>query len=261
MCGVARARSGAGLGRDRRRQDRPRGRDHQRTGHHRRRRARDRGHPGPAARRGGGPLRQRLHRAARELGGWARPWPRGHHAIRRRPTRVATTASGSSRGERRAAGRGNRGGRRQLGQVYIADEINGRIRKVDAFGTITSVAAGLNGPLGVTVARDDTVYASDSSHNRVVRITPAGLLTVAGTGAQGYNGDGIPATAGAADLPQGRGDRTPTAVFSSPHRASARGRPRRRHRARSHAELLAGDAEALRRRCSSAWSSRVTSRR
>ena len=90
------------------------------------------------------------------------------------------------------------------GQVYIADEINGRIRKVDAFGTITSIASGLNGPLGVAVDGSGAVYASDSGNHRVVRISPGGAISVvAGTGVPGYNGDGIPAASAQLNYPGG----------------------------------------------------------
>jgi NHL repeat len=90
------------------------------------------------------------------------------------------------------------------GQVYIADEINGRVRKIDAFGTITSIASGLAGPLGVAVDSAGTVYVSDSGNNRVLRIAPGGGTSVfAGTGVAGYNGDGIPATSAQLTYPSG----------------------------------------------------------
>jgi hypothetical protein len=90
------------------------------------------------------------------------------------------------------------------GQVYIADEINGRIRKIDAFGTITSIASGLAGPLGVAVDGAGNVYASDSANHRVLRISPGGGTSVfAGTGVAGYNGDGIAATAAQLTYPGG----------------------------------------------------------
>ena len=90
------------------------------------------------------------------------------------------------------------------GQVYIADEINGRIRKIDAFGIITSIASGLNGPLGVAVDGAGTVYAADSGNHRVLRISPGGATSVvAGTGVPGYNGDGITATTAQLNYPAG----------------------------------------------------------
>jgi sugar lactone lactonase YvrE len=91
------------------------------------------------------------------------------------------------------------------GALYIADSGNGRIRKVDADGTITTIAGnGLSGGasdlarstslgtlLGLAVAPNGDIYASDGRAHQVVRITPDGLLqVVAGTAVAGFGGDG-----------------------------------------------------------------------
>jgi sugar lactone lactonase YvrE len=113
----------------------------------------------------------------------------------------------------------------RAGDVYLTDSPNHRIRKVDhATGIITTVAgtgtAGYNGdgipatsariddPKGVMVDDDGqghvTVYIADSLNQRVRKVTPDGIIhTIAGTGAQGYNGDGIPATRASLYRPRG----------------------------------------------------------
>jgi sugar lactone lactonase YvrE len=102
------------------------------------------------------------------------------------------------------------------GSLYIADGGNARIRIVNPEGIITTVAgtgehgcSGDGGPAteakiamsgGLVMARDGSVYFSGLG--RVRRIDPAGIITtVAGTGEQGYSGDGGPATAAQLNWP------------------------------------------------------------
>jgi DNA-binding CsgD family transcriptional regulator len=84
------------------------------------------------------------------------------------------------------------------GDLYIADTQNNSIRKVDGvLGTITTVAgrASLSIPFGVAFRSDGTLFIADSGHNRVLEILPSGgILTVAGTGSEGFSGDGGPAS-------------------------------------------------------------------
>jgi hypothetical protein len=56
-----------------------------------------------------------------------------------------------------------------LGNIYIADSHNNRIRKVDASGNITTVASALSGPVGVAVDLTGNVYYSDTSNFIVYR--------------------------------------------------------------------------------------------
>lgn len=99
-----------------------------------------------------------------------------------------------------------------LGNLYIADRDNRRIRKVSAQdGTISTVAgngfygyngdgglateASLIGPLGVTLDTNGNIFFSEG--NNVVRKVEAssGIInTIAGTGWYGFEGDGGPAT-------------------------------------------------------------------
>lgn len=98
------------------------------------------------------------------------------------------------------------------GNLYIADSPNHRIRKVDHAGIITTIvgsgasgssgdggpatAARLNYPKGVEIGADGLLYFADSLNHRIRRVDAAGIITtVAGTGVEGYSGDGGPATA------------------------------------------------------------------
>ncbi len=59
-----------------------------------------------------------------------------------------------------------------------------------------AVSAQLNGPSSVTLDSAGNLYIADTMNQRVRRITPAGIIsTFAGTGLGGFSGDGGPATA------------------------------------------------------------------
>ncbi|GEM_PF-644593 len=96
------------------------------------------------------------------------------------------------------------------GNLFIADAYNYRVRKVDVYGVITTIAgngstsfsgdngvatnAGMN-PFGVSVDGYGDVLIADRSNNRIRRVDPYGIITtVAGTNSYGYGGDGVAAT-------------------------------------------------------------------
>ena len=99
------------------------------------------------------------------------------------------------------------------GNLFIADTGNGRVRKVDTAGVITTVAGsgqrgtggddGDGGPAteaqlgvasGLAVDGAGNLYIADASRHRVRRVDPTGIIsTFAGTGHGGYNGDNVPA--------------------------------------------------------------------
>ena len=106
------------------------------------------------------------------------------------------------------------------GNLYIADEWNNRIRKVDKHGIITTVAgngtsgysgdggpatqAQLHGPSGVAVDGFSDLYIADSGNNRIRKVDANGIITtVAGNGEEGWGGDGGPATQAQLDTPCG----------------------------------------------------------
>ena len=93
------------------------------------------------------------------------------------------------------------------GNLYISDNGDGRIRKVDTSGTIHTFAgcgcggdgvpatwAKVGGPLGVVTDNAGDIYFADQGVNMVRKIAPDGTIsTVAGTGEAGFSGDNGPA--------------------------------------------------------------------
>jgi sugar lactone lactonase YvrE len=96
------------------------------------------------------------------------------------------------------------------GDVFIADGGDNVIREVTAAGVIRRIAgtgiaglgvagpigfpatlSSLDDPQGVAVNAQGVVFIADTYNNRVVKVTPQGLVTaVAGDGKAGYSGDG-----------------------------------------------------------------------
>ena len=106
------------------------------------------------------------------------------------------------------------------GDIYIADANNNRIREINTSGTITTIAgtgvlggsgdggpavdAELHGPAGLALAASGDLYFADAGNNRVREVTTTGtIVTVAGTGLAGYNGDSQPAVDAELQLPSG----------------------------------------------------------
>jgi len=104
------------------------------------------------------------------------------------------------------------------GNMYVADNSNSVIRKVNLAGIITTIAgnntfgfSGDNGPATNAQLHDpfglqfDTVgnlYFSDGVNARVRKITPAGIITtVVGNGTPGFTPDGTLATASEFQVP------------------------------------------------------------
>lgn len=95
------------------------------------------------------------------------------------------------------------------GNLFIADNQNCRVRRVDAVsGFITTVAGdgfcesiengvateiGLDSPQGLAVDENDNLFISEYD-DHIRWVSPNGIMTtIAGTGNDGYNGDGGPA--------------------------------------------------------------------
>ena len=101
------------------------------------------------------------------------------------------------------------------GNLYIADERNDRIRKVDSTGTINTVAgtgaigfsgdggaAQLYGPTDLVVDGAGNLHIADWGNHRIRKVDSTGTIsTVAGTGVAGFGGDGGAATAAQLDNP------------------------------------------------------------
>jgi len=97
------------------------------------------------------------------------------------------------------------------GNIYVADQNNNRIRKIDLSGTVTTVAgngtaafagdggpaldAALNAPTGVFIAPSGDMYIADVGNQRIRVVHNDVINTVAGNGGKGYGGDGGAATA------------------------------------------------------------------
>jgi uncharacterized protein (TIGR03437 family) len=97
------------------------------------------------------------------------------------------------------------------GNLYIADTGTNSIRIVAAStGIITTLSIGsfnLKSPRAVAVDAAGDVYIADTGNGRILKVAPAGSITrtttVAGTGVNGYSGDGGPATSAQLSSPAG----------------------------------------------------------
>ena len=98
-----------------------------------------------------------------------------------------------------------------VGNLYIADSGDNRIRKVDTNGIITTVAgngiydysgdggaatnASLKHPFGVALDNGGNLFIADYNNYRIRKVDANGIIsTVAGTGSSGFSGDGGMAT-------------------------------------------------------------------
>jgi uncharacterized protein (TIGR03437 family) len=127
-----------------------------------------------------------------------------------------------------------------VGNLYIADTSNHRVRKITPDGDTLTVAgnglpgfsgdggpavgAQLNNPIGVAVDPRGNLYIGDTGNSRIRKVDAAGnITTIAGTGMRGHAPDGTTATQGDLDAPAWlavAGDGT--LFFSEPGRHTVR---------------------------------------
>jgi hypothetical protein len=105
------------------------------------------------------------------------------------------------------------------GNVFVAEQANHRIRKITRDGLITTVAgtgvpgyngdggpavnAQLNTPYGILLDKVDNLLIADSNNDVIRKVGSDGIIqTIAGTGQEGYDGDGGPARAAKLNTPQ-----------------------------------------------------------
>jgi hypothetical protein len=106
------------------------------------------------------------------------------------------------------------------GGFLIAEPDYGLVRRVSSAGIVSTVAgtltqgyngdgipakaAQLNSPRSVAPTSDGGVLIGDTGNNLVRKVSSTGIIsTVVGTGAKGYNGNGIEATAAQLSIPRG----------------------------------------------------------
>ena len=107
----------------------------------------------------------------------------------------------------------------KLGNLFVADQYNSCIRKIDTLGNVSTVAgmigypvyagdggpatdAGLNMPSGVGIDVIGNLFISDQGDNVIRRVDTFGnISTVAGNGYAGFSGDGNFATLARLDQP------------------------------------------------------------
>jgi sugar lactone lactonase YvrE len=95
------------------------------------------------------------------------------------------------------------------GNIYVADTLNHRIRKISPDGTASTFAgsgaagsangsaatAEFNRPIGIVMGNGGILLVTDSNNHRIRAITPAGeVSTYCGLGTRGFT-DGVPAAA------------------------------------------------------------------
>src|SRR5579884_528379 len=107
-----------------------------------------------------------------------------------------------------------------VGNLYVADQGNDRIRRISPDGTITTIAgngqtgfsgngvpatqAELNSPISVVLDQKGNLYIADQNNHRVRKVAPDGTITtIAGTGNDDLSGNGAPALQAELNSPGG----------------------------------------------------------
>ena len=129
------------------------------------------------------------------------------------PAGVVTTLAGSAEGFADGSGATARFRRPTgialdaVGNIYVADSLNHRIRKVSPAGEVTTLAGGDQGatdgigavaqfnlPTGIAVDGDGNVVVADTYNHRIRKVSPTGEVSTLAGSVTGY-ADGIGADA------------------------------------------------------------------
>ena len=87
------------------------------------------------------------------------------------------------------------------GSLYVADDRNHRVRKVSGAGEISTVAGSLDGPEGLYADPGGVIWIGEHSGARSKADAGGAIVTIAGTGAPGFNGDFRAATSAQLQTP------------------------------------------------------------
>jgi hypothetical protein len=105
-----------------------------------------------------------------------------------------------------------------LGNIYVLDTYNNRVRKININGIITTIAgngstitsgdggqataAGIYQPTGLVFDASGNIFIAEYLGHRIRKVNTAGIIsTIAGNGTPSYSGDGGPATAAKLNKP------------------------------------------------------------
>ncbi len=93
---------------------------------------------------------------------------------------------------------------RKVSTSGIITTIAGRISAGYSGDGGPATDAELNNPVGIAIDAAGNIYIADDHNNVIRKVNPSGIIsTVVGNGTAGFSGDGGPATAAAMDLPIG----------------------------------------------------------
>jgi hypothetical protein len=93
-----------------------------------------------------------------------------------------------------------------VARVLVALSVSGSAAQAQTtpLGNIQATAASLDAPAGIAYDTAGNLYIADLNHNAIREVSVAGIITtIAGTGEQGFAGDGGPATSALLDSPAG----------------------------------------------------------
>ena len=76
------------------------------------------------------------------------------------------------------------------GNIYVADQLNNAIRKIDATNLVTTVATGFLRPAGLAVGDDGTIYVADSG-NHSIKTVIAGVVSLLSGGGSSFDSGNI----------------------------------------------------------------------